>query len=74
MTERSKELMWGLTKRFNCQKTRWNGKDWTYSPFSTNGFHCASQSANQVGVSIKLDESKSKKHFRRAFTVTMKRK
>jgi len=72
MTDRSAEVIWGLTKRFNCNKTRWNGKDWTWSPFSTNGFHNASESANVVGVSVRKD--KTSKNFRRTFTMTLKHK
>ena len=71
MTERSTQELWGLTKRFNSQKTRWMGKDWTWSPFSTDGRFNASQMANQVGVSVRKD--KTDKNFRRTFTLTQKR-
>ena len=47
------------------------GKDWSWSPFSLDGFHCASQMDNQVGVSVRQD--KTKKNFRRTFTVTLKK-
>ena len=46
MCERSTELLWGLTKKFNCNKTRWMGKDWTWSPFSMDGRYNASSMAN----------------------------
>lgn len=71
MTDRSSAEIWGLTKRFNCMKTKWNGKDYSWSPFSLNGRHCASQSANQVGVSVRQD--KTTKNFRRTFTITLKK-
>lgn len=71
-TDRSPEVVWGLTKRFNCFKTKWNGKHWTYSPFSTNGFHNASQSANTIGVSV--SKTASKNNFKRTFTMTLKHK
>ena len=71
MTERSPEVIWGLTKRFNCQKTKWMGKNWTYSPFSTDGRMNASQAANTVGVSVRKD--KTSKNFRRTFTITLKK-
>jgi len=70
MTDRSPELIWGLTKKFNSQKTRWNQKDWSWSPFSLNGFHCASQSANEIGVSVRKDSTA--KNFKRTFTMTLK--
>ena len=64
--------MWGLTKKWNCMKTKWNGKHWSYSPFSMNGFHNASQAGNTVGVTA--DKSVSKNNFSRTFTMTLKHK
>ena len=26
MTDRSQDIIWGITKKFNCEKTKWNGK------------------------------------------------
>ena len=71
MTSRSADELWGLTKRWNSQKTRWNQRDWTWSPFSTDGRFNASQNANQVGVSVRQD--KTDKNFRRTFVLTSKR-
>lgn len=62
--------MWGLTKRFNCFKSRWNGKDWSSSPFSMNGFMNAGQAANTIGVTVRKD--KTDKNFKRTFTMTLK--
>ena len=71
MTTRSADELWGLTKRFNCEKVRWNQRDWTTSPFSTDGRFNASQMSNQVGISVRQD--KTAKNFRRTFTLTAKR-
>lgn len=62
--------MWGLTKRFNCFKTKWNGKHWSTSPFSMNGLFNASQAANTIGVTVRKD--KTEKNFKRTFTMTLK--
>ena len=64
--------MWGLTKRFSQYKTKWNGKDYSYSPFSTDGRHNASQSANTMGVGVK--RTKTDKGSKRTFTMTLKKK
>mmetsp|Transcript_19539 Transcript_19539/g.24156 ORF Transcript_19539/g.24156 Transcript_19539/m.24156 type:complete len:117 (-) Transcript_19539:259-609(-) len=47
------------------------GKDWTWSPFSTDGRFNASQAAKQLGVSVRQD--KTSKNFKRTFTMTLKR-
>ena len=72
MTDRSPEVIWALTKRFNCNKTRWMGKDWTTSPFSVDGRHNASQAANTIGISVRKDSAKT--NFRRTFTLNLKHK
>ena len=46
------------------------GKDWSYSPFSMNGFHCAKQAGNTIGITAKKE--KTAKHFKRTFTMTLK--
>ena len=70
MTDRSQDIIWGITKRFNCQKTKWNGKHWTYSAFSSNGMYNAGQMSNTVGITVKKD--KTAKNFKRTFTMTSK--
>ena len=72
MTDRSPEVVWGLTKRFNCFKTKWMGKHWSHSPFSVNGFHNASQADNTIGVTV--DQKKTTNNFRRTFTMSLKHK
>jgi hypothetical protein len=64
--------MWGLTKRFNCFKTKFMGKHWSHSPFATNGMHNASQAANTIGITVRKD--KTDKNFKRTFTMTLKHK
>ena len=64
--------MWGLTKRFTQYKTKWMGKHWSYSPFSADGRHNASQSANTIGVGVK--RTKTEKGSKRTFTLTLKKK
>ena len=70
MTDRSNDIIWGITKRFNCQKTKWNGKHWSYSPFSTNGMLNAGQMSNTIGISVR--KTKTDKNFKRTFTMTLK--
>lgn len=70
MTDRSQDIIWGVTKRFNCNKTRWNGKDWTYSPFSVDGKLNAGQADNTIGITVK--KTKTNKNFKRTFTMTLK--
>ena len=41
MTDRSNDVIWGILKRFDSAKTKWNGKNWTHSPFSSNGMYNA---------------------------------
>ena len=72
MVDRSPELIWGLTKKFNAEKKRWMGKDWTTSVFSTNGMHNASQSANILGISGRKE--KTEKGAKKVFTLTLKHK
>jgi hypothetical protein len=71
MSDRSTEVIWGLTKRFNCHTTKWNGKQWSHSPFSTNGFNNASQSANTIGITVRKEATT--KNFKRTFTMTLKK-
>ena len=71
MTDRSNDVIWGITKRFNCNKTKWNGKNWTHSPFSTNGMMNAGQMSNTIGISVRKD--KTEKNFKRTFTMTLKK-
>ena len=70
MTDRSNDEIWGLTKRFNCFKSKWNSKNWSSSSFSTNGMFNASQMANTMGVTMRME--KTEKNFRRTFTMTLK--
>ena len=72
MTDRSQDEIWGLTKRFNCFKTKWNSKHYSYSPFSADGRQNAQQAANTIGVNVRKD--KTEKNFRRTFTMTLKHK
>ena len=72
--DRSPEVLYALTKRFNAQKTKWAGKNWTYSPFSTNGMANASQAANTVGISVARDGKKDgNKYSKRTFIMTLKK-
>ena len=70
MTDRSQDIIWGITKRFSSQTTKWNGKHWTYSPFSVNGMKNAGQMSNAVGISVRKDATA--KNFKRTFTMTIK--
>ena len=72
MTDRSPEVMWALTKRFNANKTKFMGKHWTTSVFSNTGRHCASEAANTIGISVR--KTKTDKNFKRTFTMTLKHK
>merc|ERR1719433_340131 len=72
MTDRSPEVIWGLTKRFNCNKTKFMGKAWTTSVFSNTCRHCASEAANTIGISVR--KTKTDKNFKRTFTMTLKHK
>ena len=71
MSDRSTEVIWGLTKRFNAQTTKWMGKHWSYSPFSSNGFSNASQSANTIGIAVA--KVATPKNFKRTFTMSLKK-
>ena len=70
MTDRSQDIIWGITKRLNCHKTKWNGKHWTYSPFSSNGMLNAGQAGNTLGITVRKDSTA--KNFKRTFTMTAK--
>ena len=72
MTDRSQDEMWGLTKRFNANKTKWCGKNWTWSAYSTDGRLNASQAANTIGVSVRRE--KGAKGKKRTFTMSLKSK
>lgn len=69
--DRSPEVIWGLTKRFNCYKTKFMGKHWSYSPFSMDGRHNAQQAANTLGVNVR--QEKTTKGTKRTFTMTLKK-
>ena len=49
----SSDLVWALTKRNNKNLVKFNGNTWTRDPFSINGFHNASNSANTLAVKNK---------------------
>ena len=70
MTDRSNDVIWGILKRFDSAKTKWNGKNWTHCPFSNNGMYNAGQMSNGVGISVK--KTKTAKNFKRTFTMTIK--
>ena len=70
MTDRSQDIIWGITKRFDSAKTKWNGKNWTHCPFSSNGMYNAGQMSNAIGISVKKD--KTAKNFKRTFIMTIK--
>ena len=70
MTDRSNDIIWGITKRFDSATTKWNGKNWTHCPFSNNGMFNAGQMSNTIGISVRKD--KTEKNFKRTFTMTLK--
>lgn len=72
MTDRSQDIIWGITKKFNCEKTKWNGKHWSYSAFSNNGMLNAGQAGNKVGITVAKEATA--KNFKRTFTMTLKHK
>ena len=70
MTNGSNDVIRGILKRFDSAKTKWNGKNWTHSPFSNNGMYNAGQMSNNVGISVRKD--KTAKNFKRTFTMYIK--
>merc|ERR1712151_832659 len=69
----SQDVIWGITKKRNAHLVKFNGNQWSKSPFSHTGFHNASQSANTVGLAGKK-ELNDKNNVRRVFTLTLKHK
>merc|ERR1712151_394857 len=69
----SQDVIWGITKKRNAHLVKFNGNQWSKSPFSHSGFHNASSSANTVGV-VGKKELNDKKNVRRVFTLTLKHK
>ena len=65
-------VIWALTRKNNSQLVKFNGNEWTHNPLSNTGFHNASSSAGTIGVGA--FHKKSKKNFRRVFTLTLKHK
>ena len=39
---RSNDVIWRVTKKWNSNLVKFNGNQWSKSPFSTTGFHNAS--------------------------------
>ena len=69
----SQDVIWGVTKKRSAFLVKFNGNNWSKSPFSHSGFHNASSSANTVGVAGKK-ELNDKKNVRRVFSLTLKHK
>ena len=69
----SKDVVWGLTKKWNSHIVKFNHNQWSKSPLSLTGFHCASESANTVGVTGTKQKT-DKDTVRRVFTLTLKHK
>ena len=69
----SQDVIWGITKKRNAHLVKFNGNQWSKSPFSHSGFHNASSAANTVGV-VGKKELNDKKNVRRVFTLTLKHK
>ena len=65
-------MIWGLTKKWNSKLVKFNGNQWSSSPFSLSGFHNASESASTVG--IQAVKEKSKKAHRAVFRMHLKHK
>ena len=72
MRQFSSEVLWALTKRHNCFKSKWQGNHFSHAPTAHNGFHCASNAVSTVG--IQAHREKSKKQFRRVFTLHLAHK
>ena len=69
----SQDVVWRLTKKFNCNLVKFNGNQWSKSPFSLSGFHNASESANTLGVTG-IKEKTDKDTVKRVFALTLKHK
>lgn len=65
-------VIWALTKKHNSQLVKFNGNDWTTNPLSITGFHNAS--SNSSTISVGAHHKKTKKHFKRVFTLNLKHK
>ena len=48
----ARDVVWMLTKKWNCGKRKWQGGDWTSDGFSKNGMHNASGFGETVAVTI----------------------
>lgn len=48
--DRSPEVMWALTKKWNSQLVKFQGRHWTRSPCSMTGKWNASEASRTVGV------------------------
>ena len=70
MTDRSQDIIWGIAKKFDSAKTKWNGKHWTHCPFSMDGKYNAGQASNSVGITVRKDATA--KNFKRTFVMTLK--
>ena len=68
----SNDVIWRVTKKWNSNLVKFNHNQWSKSPFSTTGFHNASQAANTVGVGGKKE--KTEKGSKRIFPLTLKHK
>ena len=69
----SQDVVWRLTKKFNCNLVKFNGNQWSKSPFSLSGFHNATESANTLGVTG-IKEKTDKDTVKRVFALTLKHK
>lgn len=72
--DRSPEVMWALTKKWNNQLVKFQGRHWTKSPYSMTGRWNASEAARTVGVSGRRDAVADKDTKKRVFTVSLKTK
>lgn len=64
--DRSPEVMWALTKKWNNQLVKFQGRHWTKSPYSISGKWNASEGARTVGLSgsrVTSDDKKTKAVF-----------
>ena len=68
----SSEVMWAITRRHHAFKSSWQGNEWSSAPNAYNGFHNASNTASTIGV--EANKEKSKKQFRRVFTLHLAHK
>ena len=65
-------VIWALTRKHNSNLVKFNGNQWSTSALSPRGFHNASSSASTIGVGA--HQQKTKKHFSRVFSLSLKHK